>query len=49
MALDFLTGAIAFLLEPEEDWKQLIWLFPQRFLLRPLMYYVSLKAIAVRF
>ena len=46
MALDFLTGIIAFLLEPEEDWKQLIWLFPQRFFYRPLMYYVSLKAIA---
>ncbi len=43
LAVDFLTAATAFLLEHKEDWKLLIWVIPQRFFYRQLMYYVAIK------
>jgi len=45
LAVDLLAAAIAFALEPKEDWKLAFWLFPQRFFYRQLMYYVAVKAI----
>jgi cellulose synthase/poly-beta-1,6-N-acetylglucosamine synthase-like glycosyltransferase len=45
VAVDLLAAAIAFALEPKEDWKLTFWLFPQRFFYRQLMYYVAVKAI----
>jgi peptidoglycan-N-acetylglucosamine deacetylase len=46
IAVDYLAAVIAFSLEPtQEDWSQLIWLFPQRFFYRQLMYFVAIKAV----
>jgi cellulose synthase/poly-beta-1,6-N-acetylglucosamine synthase-like glycosyltransferase len=46
LAVDYLAAGIAFILEPtKEDWSQLIWLFPQRFFYRQLMYFVAIKAV----
>ncbi len=46
VAVEYLVAIIAFRLEPtKEDWKQLIWLYPQRFCYRQLMYFVAIKAI----
>jgi peptidoglycan-N-acetylglucosamine deacetylase len=46
IAVDYLAAVIAFSLEPtKEDWSQLIWLFPQRFFYRQLMYFVAIKAV----
>ncbi len=46
VAVDYLAAGIAFALEPtKEDWSQLIWLFPQRFFYRQLMYFVAIKAV----
>jgi peptidoglycan-N-acetylglucosamine deacetylase len=46
IAVDYLAAVIAFSLEPtKEDWSQLIWLFPQRFFYRQLMYFVAIRAI----
>ncbi|MCY3021507.1 MAG: glycosyltransferase, partial [Planctomycetota bacterium] len=44
LAVDYLAGLLAFLLEPKEDKKLLVWLFFQRFCYRQLMYYVAIKA-----
>jgi cellulose synthase/poly-beta-1,6-N-acetylglucosamine synthase-like glycosyltransferase/spore germination protein YaaH/peptidoglycan/xylan/chitin deacetylase (PgdA/CDA1 family) len=43
--LDFLTALVAFSFEREEDWRLIIWLFPQRFFYRQLMYYVAIKSV----
>jgi len=43
MAADILAGIVAFLLERDEDKTLLVWLVPQRFLYRQLMYVVALR------
>ncbi|MBF0514982.1 MAG: glycosyltransferase, partial [Desulfovibrionaceae bacterium] len=45
LAADFATAALAFVLEPAEDFKLLIWTFLQRFFYRQLMYLVAIKAV----
>lgn len=42
--LDFLAAAIAFWHEKREDWRLLLWLLPQRFYYRQLLYIVAIKA-----
>ncbi|XGB41340.1 MAG: glycosyltransferase [Nodosilinea sp. LVE1205-7] len=44
LSIDFLAAFIAFSLERKEDWKLIIWLLPQRFLYRQLLYYVAIKS-----
>lgn len=44
LAVDLLVGAIAFAFENEKPWK-LIWLLPQRFIYRQLMYIILFKSI----
>ena len=44
LSVDFITALIAYLFEPEEDWKLLPWLIPQRFFYRQIMYYVAIKS-----
>jgi peptidoglycan-N-acetylglucosamine deacetylase len=43
MSIDLGVSAVAFIFQKEPLWK-LIWLFPQRFVYRPLMYYVLFKS-----
>jgi cellulose synthase/poly-beta-1,6-N-acetylglucosamine synthase-like glycosyltransferase len=45
VVLDFLTSLVAYTFEREEDWWLIIWLFPQRFFYRQLMYYVAIKSV----
>jgi len=45
MAADILAGIVAFLLERSEDKKLLVWLVPQRFFYRQLMYVVALRTV----
>jgi len=45
LAVDFLTSAVAFTLEKNEDWKLLFWIIPQRFFYRQLMYFVAFKVV----
>ena len=42
---DFLSGLLAFILEPEEDKLLLMYLFLQRFFYRQLLYYVAIKSL----
>ena len=42
--IDFIVGIIAFWME-KEDYKKLIYIIPQRFICRKLMYYVMFKSI----
>jgi hypothetical protein len=42
--IDFIVGVIAFRME-KEDYKKLIYIIPQRFMWRQLMYYVLFKSI----
>ncbi len=44
LATDFLSGLLAFFLEPQEDKRLLVNLFPQRFFYRQLLYYVAIKS-----
>ena len=44
VALEFAAAVIAFLLEPKENKRLLVWVFWQRFFYRQLMYYVAIKA-----
>lgn len=44
VALEFTAAVIAFLLEPKENKRLLVWLFWQRFFYRQLMYYVAIKS-----
>lgn len=46
LAVDFMSAAVAFLLERKrENWKLLLWLPFQRFIYRQFMYYISYKAV----
>jgi cellulose synthase/poly-beta-1,6-N-acetylglucosamine synthase-like glycosyltransferase len=45
LAFDFLTALSAFMLEKNEDWSLITWLFLQRFFYRQLMYYVAVKSV----
>jgi cellulose synthase/poly-beta-1,6-N-acetylglucosamine synthase-like glycosyltransferase/peptidoglycan/xylan/chitin deacetylase (PgdA/CDA1 family)/spore germination protein YaaH len=44
-AIDLTAGLIAFALERRENWRLMVWLIPQRFGYRQIMYYVVIKAI----
>jgi cellulose synthase/poly-beta-1,6-N-acetylglucosamine synthase-like glycosyltransferase/spore germination protein YaaH/peptidoglycan/xylan/chitin deacetylase (PgdA/CDA1 family) len=44
-AIDITAGLIAFALERRENWKLMVWLVPQRFGYRQVMYYVVIKAV----
>jgi cellulose synthase/poly-beta-1,6-N-acetylglucosamine synthase-like glycosyltransferase/peptidoglycan/xylan/chitin deacetylase (PgdA/CDA1 family) len=44
-AIDLTAGIIAFALERRENWRLLVWLIPQRFGYRQVMYYVVIKAV----
>ena len=43
MMVDFMVSAVAFLIQKESLWKLLL-LFPQRFIYRPLSYYILIKS-----
>ena len=45
LCADFLAAAIAFAMEKKEDPRLLVWLLPQRFFYRQLLYYVAIKSI----
>lgn len=44
LLVDLLAALVAFALEKQEDWKLIIWLLPQRFFYRQLMYFVAIKS-----
>ncbi|MFL6214134.1 MAG: polysaccharide deacetylase family protein [Blastocatellia bacterium] len=44
MTMEFLSAALAFVLEFKENRRLLVWLFLQRFFYRQLMYYVAIKS-----
>ncbi|MGE0115778.1 MAG: glycosyltransferase [Steroidobacteraceae bacterium] len=44
LGLDMSTALIAYLFEPDEDWRLLPWLLLQRFCYRQLMYYVAIRS-----
>jgi len=44
-AIDLTAGLIAFALERAENWRLVLWLLPQRFGYRQVMYYVVIKAL----
>ena len=44
-AIDLTAGLVAFALERRENWRLMIWLIPQRFGYRQVMYYVVIKAV----
>jgi hypothetical protein len=44
-AIDLTAGLIALALERRENWRLMIWLIPQRFGYRQIMYYVVIKAL----
>ena len=44
-AIDLTAGLIAMALERRENWKLVLWLIPQRFGYRQVMYYVVIKAV----
>jgi cellulose synthase/poly-beta-1,6-N-acetylglucosamine synthase-like glycosyltransferase/peptidoglycan/xylan/chitin deacetylase (PgdA/CDA1 family)/spore germination protein YaaH len=44
MAVEFVAAVLAFVLEPKENRRLLVWLFWQRFFYRQLMYYVAIKS-----
>jgi peptidoglycan-N-acetylglucosamine deacetylase len=44
-AIDLTAGLIAMALERRENWRLTIWLIPQRFGYRQIMYYVVIKAV----
>jgi cellulose synthase/poly-beta-1,6-N-acetylglucosamine synthase-like glycosyltransferase len=44
-AIDLTAGLVAFALERRENWRLLVWLIPQRFGYRQVMYYVVIKAV----
>ncbi|WP_419176158.1 glycosyltransferase [Desulfosediminicola sp.] len=45
LAADLLSATIAFFMEREEDKRLLLWVVPQRFFYRQLLYYVAIKSI----
>ena len=44
-AIDLTAGMIAMALERRENWRLVVWLIPQRFGYRQVMYYVVIKAV----
>ena len=44
LSLDMTTALVAYLFEPDEDWRLLPWLLLQRFFYRQLMYYVAIRS-----
>jgi len=44
-AIELTAGLIAFALERREQWRLIVWLIPQRFGYRQIMYYVVIKAV----
>ena len=44
LLLDATTALVAYLFEPDEDWRLLPWLLLQRFCYRQFMYYVAIKS-----
>jgi cellulose synthase/poly-beta-1,6-N-acetylglucosamine synthase-like glycosyltransferase len=44
-AIDLTAGLIAMALERRENWRLMLWLLPQRFGYRQIMYYVVIKAL----
>ncbi len=44
LSLDTITALIAYLFEPDEEWRLLPWLLLQRFCYRQLMYYVAIRS-----
>jgi cellulose synthase/poly-beta-1,6-N-acetylglucosamine synthase-like glycosyltransferase/peptidoglycan/xylan/chitin deacetylase (PgdA/CDA1 family)/spore germination protein YaaH len=44
-AIDLTAGLIAMALERRENWRLMLWLIPQRFGYRQIMYYVVIKAV----
>jgi cellulose synthase/poly-beta-1,6-N-acetylglucosamine synthase-like glycosyltransferase len=44
-AIDLTAGLIAMALERRENWRLMVWLIPQRFGYRQVMYYVVIKAV----
>jgi cellulose synthase/poly-beta-1,6-N-acetylglucosamine synthase-like glycosyltransferase len=44
LVIDMSTALIAYLFEPDEDWRLLPWLPLQRFCYRQLMYYVAIRS-----
>ena len=44
-AVDLTAGLIAFVLERVENWRLVLWLLPQRFGYRQVMYCVVIKAL----
>jgi cellulose synthase/poly-beta-1,6-N-acetylglucosamine synthase-like glycosyltransferase len=45
LLLDFLTALFAFSFERKENWSLIVWLVPQRFFYRQLLYYVAIQAV----
>ena len=45
LCLDFATALFAFMLEKDEDWRLIIWIFLQRFFYRQLMYDVAIRSL----
>ena len=46
LAIDWLAASFAFILEKNERWRLLWWIFLQRFCYRQVMYYVMIKSVA---
>ncbi len=46
LAIDWLAASFAFILEKNERWRLLWWLFLQRFCYRQVMYYVMIKSVS---
>lgn len=45
LVIDLATAILAYLFEPDEDWRLLLWLPLQRFFYRQLIYYVAIKSL----
>jgi len=43
--IDFFAALASFWHEPKEDWRLLVWLIPQRFFYRQLIYIVAIRAV----
>ncbi|MBU1307027.1 MAG: glycosyltransferase, partial [Alphaproteobacteria bacterium] len=43
--IDFVAAVTSFCHEPKEDWRLLIWIIPQRFFYRQLIYLVAIRAV----
>jgi cellulose synthase/poly-beta-1,6-N-acetylglucosamine synthase-like glycosyltransferase/peptidoglycan/xylan/chitin deacetylase (PgdA/CDA1 family)/spore germination protein YaaH len=47
LAIDWISACFAFVLERQERWRLLWWLFLQRFCYRQVMYYVMIKSVTM--